>query len=202
MRRETLLEVVLDAVSRERANVAEALHEGPQQVLTALQLYLGTVAEETAEINEIKELVEGLAQSFRAASAGLTAPPRQVPLEQALAALARDAQSHLGTSLTGSLGTASPSLRQHGAAIAEVVRALVIVSWQGTPQTISVSLHTLESEARLMVEIEYFLDTDDVLQATASTEAMRALGAQVVVEKAGEGANVLIRLPLSQESGQ
>lgn len=192
--RHALLAAVMEAAAEERTFVAESLHQGPQQILTALQLCLGE-STSGASLVEVHSLVERLAASFRETTRKLAKPECAGHLSPALDAFASITARHLDTHLLtpSEVGTTCPTNVQ--SAIVSALGALVIHSWHPASQQLSLSVHQSGRELRIVIELEEFGGEIGTLASTASTEEIRETGGEVIAEREGDGATVVLRFP-------
>lgn len=190
----------LEGANQERAHLAETLHEGPYQVLTALLLQLGKITTTTSglELGKVRQLVHTVNDSLRGITASLCPPPGPGGLSQKLQALAEIAGRHFRMQVEVPFdhdGMYPPSVE---AAVLGAVQAALIFASTHTVASAGVSLHESHSELRVLIELADFTGPlsacGDCIQ---SDEFIRARGV-VSAEMESDMATIVLRFPLDR----
>jgi hypothetical protein len=196
-------DAILNAATMERASLAEIVHEGPHQVLTALLLQLGQLDKgaNNDQLEEIRTLANRTARELQTATAELSPPRSSGGLALRISTLAMLVQRHLGIRV----GTPPPhhelySLAMEDAAV-RALRTLLLQAWQVGCPNVAVSLHRGPSALRVVVELEEFVGSlDHVVDSVRSANLLAANG-EVSVEMEASTATVVVRFPLVDKSG-
>ncbi len=188
---------VLLAASLERSSLAQAVHKGPHQLLTALLLRLGQMRNgaSSEEMKEIHLLVEEIASGLQSLSTELSPPSGSGSLAPRISSLAMLLQRHLGmrVSTSGAHGGSYPQSVEHAALCA--LQEVLLEAWQAKCLEATVSIHESKTQLRIIVEIEEFLGA--LIEDSVASPGFRAANGQVTCEMEARTTTITLQFPLA-----
>lgn len=196
-------DAILTAVTIERASLAETVHKGPHQVLTALLLQLGQLdkSANNDQLEEIRTLVNRIARELQTATSELSPPRSSGGLALRISTLTTLVQRHLGMRV----GTPPPHDELYSQAMEDTavraLRTLLLQAWQLGCPNVAVSLHKERGALRVVVELEEFVGSLEHVMDSVRSENFQEANGGISIEMEASTATVVLRFPFVGESG-